>query len=84
MVYEDSKQNCPATSRKRCEQDSCCSNPKVRVPSRPCKKPPLPDPGPSRADAHLRIGRLLAAHTPPEKLEEAIFEIVSQLNRVQP
>ena len=35
----------------------------------------------SRAEAHLRIGRLLVAHTPPEKLEEAIFEIVSQLNR---
>jgi len=26
-----------------------------------------------RAGAHLRIGRLLAAHTPPEKLEEGIF-----------
>jgi PAS domain S-box-containing protein len=30
-----------------------------------------------RAEAHLRVGRLLAAHTPPE----AIFEIVNQLNR---
>lgn len=35
----------------------------------------------SRAQAHLRIGRLLAAQTPPEKREEAIFEIAGQLNR---
>jgi PAS domain S-box-containing protein len=34
-----------------------------------------------RAEAHLRIGRLLSAETPPEKLEGAIFEIVNQLNR---
>ena len=34
-----------------------------------------------RAEAHLRIGRLLAAHTPAEKREEAIFEIVNQLDR---
>src|SRR4029077_20554667 len=35
----------------------------------------------SRAEAHLRIGRLLAAHTPPDQQEEKIFEIVNQLNR---
>jgi predicted ATPase len=35
----------------------------------------------SRAEAHLRIGRLLAAHTPPEQREEAIFEVVNQINR---
>jgi predicted ATPase/transcriptional regulator with GAF, ATPase, and Fis domain len=34
-----------------------------------------------RAEAHLRIGMLLAAHTPPAKRDEAIFEIVNQLNR---
>jgi predicted ATPase/signal transduction histidine kinase/GAF domain-containing protein len=34
-----------------------------------------------RAEVHLRIGRLLHAHIAPEKREEAIFEIVSQLNR---
>jgi PAS domain S-box-containing protein len=34
-----------------------------------------------RAEAHLRIGRLLAAHAAPEKRDEAIFEIVNQLNR---
>ena len=35
----------------------------------------------ARAEAHLRIGRLLLAHTPPDKREEIIFEIVSQFNR---
>src|ERR1700678_1984249 len=34
-----------------------------------------------RAEAHLRIGRLLAARTPTEKREEAIFDIVGHLNR---
>jgi PAS domain S-box-containing protein len=38
-------------------------------------------PEPLRDAAHLRIGRLLAAHTSPEKRDEAIFEIVNQLNR---
>ena len=37
-----------------------------------------------RAEAHLRIGRLLAAHTPAEKREEAAFDIVNQLNRAAP
>lgn len=35
----------------------------------------------ARAQAHLRIGRLFLAHTPPEKREEFIFEIVSHFNR---
>ena len=34
-----------------------------------------------RAECHLRIGRLLAAHTSQGKRQEAIFEIVNQLNR---
>src|ERR1700721_3207804 len=34
-----------------------------------------------RSAAHLRIGMLLAAHTPTAKREEAIFEIVNHLNR---
>ncbi|MEM5316964.1 AAA family ATPase [Paraburkholderia sp. JHI869] len=35
----------------------------------------------SRVKAHLHIGRTLAAHTPAGQLDEAIFEIVNQLNR---
>jgi PAS domain S-box-containing protein len=34
-----------------------------------------------RAEMHLQIGRLLAAHTPPERREEAVFDIVNQLDR---
>jgi PAS domain S-box-containing protein len=34
-----------------------------------------------RAQTHLRIGRILAENTPQERLEEAIFDIVNQLNR---
>jgi len=37
-----------------------------------------------RAEAHLRIGRLLAANTPPEQRGQAIYEIVNQLNRGAP
>ena len=33
-----------------------------------------------RAQTHLRVGRLLAEHTPAQKREEAIFGIVNQLN----
>jgi PAS domain S-box-containing protein len=34
-----------------------------------------------RGEAHLRLGRMLAANTPPGKQEEAVFDIVNQLNR---
>ncbi len=34
-----------------------------------------------RAAAHLRIGRILVEHGPLDKREDAIFEIVGQLNR---
>src|SRR5262249_27469471 len=30
----------------------------------------------SRGEAHLRIGRLLAVHTSPEKREETVFDVV--------
>jgi PAS domain S-box-containing protein len=38
-------------------------------------------PAGERPAAHLRIGRALASHTPPEALHEAIFDIVNHLNR---
>jgi PAS domain S-box-containing protein len=34
-----------------------------------------------RAEAHLRVGRLLTACTTPERHEETIFEVVNQLNQ---
>jgi PAS domain S-box-containing protein len=34
-----------------------------------------------RTVAHLRIGQLLAANTPPQQREEAVFDIVNHLNR---
>ena len=34
-----------------------------------------------RAQAHLEIGRLLVESTPPERLEETIFDMVNQFNR---
>jgi predicted ATPase len=34
-----------------------------------------------RAAGHLAIGRRLVSHTPPEKREEMIFDIVGQLDR---
>jgi PAS domain S-box-containing protein len=37
-----------------------------------------------RAEIHLRIGRLLAAQTPAERRDGAIFEIVNQMNRGAP
>ena len=37
-----------------------------------------------RVELHLRIGRLLATHMPAQEREDAIFEIVNQLNRGSP
>jgi PAS domain S-box-containing protein len=38
-------------------------------------------PDQQRAQTHLRIGRILTESTPQERLDEAIFDIVNQLNR---
>src|SRR4029453_547054 len=38
----------------------------------------------SRAESHLAIGRLLMGHTPLERRDHSIFEIVNQLNRGAP
>ncbi len=38
-------------------------------------------PSERRAALHLVIGKKLVAHTPPEDVSEAVFEIVNQLNR---
>jgi predicted ATPase/signal transduction histidine kinase len=38
-------------------------------------------PEPARAALHLRIGRELLRRVPPERLPEAVFEVVSQLDR---
>ncbi len=37
-------------------------------------------PEPQRERVHLKIGRLLLSRTPPEALEERLFDIVNQLN----
>ena len=34
-----------------------------------------------RAAMHLRVGRMLVAHTPPGSLDQVLFDIVNQLNR---
>ena len=34
-----------------------------------------------RNETHLRLGRILAARTPPEEQDDAVFDIVNQLNR---
>src|SRR5262249_26122369 len=39
----------------------------------------IPEEG--RAQTHLRIGRLLAAHTSPNEREDGIFDVVNQMNR---
>jgi predicted ATPase/signal transduction histidine kinase/GAF domain-containing protein len=38
-------------------------------------------PSDARSETHLRMGLLMASHTPQEQLEDSIFEIVNQLNR---
>ncbi|MEW5854789.1 MAG: AAA family ATPase [Myxococcota bacterium] len=37
-------------------------------------------PQPARDELHLRIGRLFLTHTPPEELQERVYEVVNQLN----